>query len=104
VRREGWRWTSLNRALRDMADEGGGFIDLRPGGADEDRLLRRLKLGRTAKLKNGSAWLNRLDQRPLDAPVDRVATGALDVAAAGVLRSPAQRRPLADSSQLSAPG
>ena len=30
---EAERWTSLDRALRDIADEGGGVADLRPGGA-----------------------------------------------------------------------
>jgi hypothetical protein len=45
------RWTSLDRSLRDMADEGGGVADLRPGGADEDPELRRLLIGRAAKLE-----------------------------------------------------
>ena len=45
------RWTSLDRSLRDMADEGGGIIDLRPGGPGEDPELRRLMLGRAAKLE-----------------------------------------------------
>jgi len=45
------RWTSLDRALRDLSDEGGGVADLRPGGADEDPELRRLLLGRAAKLE-----------------------------------------------------
>ena len=45
------RWTSLDRSLRDMADEGGGIIDLRPGGPGEDPELRRLLLGRAAKLE-----------------------------------------------------
>ena len=45
------RWTSLDRSLRDMADEGGGVIDLRAGGPGEDPELRRLLLGRTAKLE-----------------------------------------------------
>ena len=45
------RWTSLDRSLRDMADEGGGVIDLRPGGPGEDPELRRLLLGRAAKLE-----------------------------------------------------
>src|SRR5271166_2162281 len=45
------RWTSLDRSLRDMADEGGGVVDLRPGGLGEDPELRRLLLGRAAKLE-----------------------------------------------------
>jgi type IV secretory pathway VirD2 relaxase len=45
------RWTSLDRSLRDMADEGGGVADLRPGGADEDPELRRLLVGRAARLE-----------------------------------------------------
>jgi type IV secretory pathway VirD2 relaxase len=45
------RWTSLDRSLRDIADEGGGVADLRPGGAGEDPELRRLLLGRAAKLE-----------------------------------------------------
>jgi len=45
------RWTSLDRSLHDMADEGGGVVDLRPGGPGEDPELRRLLLGRAAKLE-----------------------------------------------------
>ena len=45
------RWTSLDRSLRDISDEGGGVVDLRPGGAGEDPELRRLMLGRAAKLE-----------------------------------------------------
>ena len=45
------RWTSLDRSLRDISDEGGGVADLRPGGASEDPELRRLMLGRAAKLE-----------------------------------------------------
>jgi type IV secretory pathway VirD2 relaxase len=44
------RWTSLDRALRDVADDGGGVADLRPGGEDDPE-MRRLMLGRTAKLQ-----------------------------------------------------
>ena len=44
------RWTSLDRSLRDIADECGGVVDLRPGGAGEDQGLRTLLLGRAAKL------------------------------------------------------
>ena len=45
------RWTSLDRGLHDMVDEGGGIVDLRPGGPGEDPELRRLLLGRAAKLE-----------------------------------------------------
>jgi type IV secretory pathway VirD2 relaxase len=48
---EAERWTSLDRALRDMTDEGGGIADLRPGGSRKDPELRRLMLGRAAKLE-----------------------------------------------------
>ena len=45
------RWTSLDRSLRDISDEGGGVIDLRPVSAGEDPELRRLMIGRAAKLE-----------------------------------------------------
>ncbi len=45
------RWTSLDRSLREIADEGGGVADLRPGGAGEDPELRRLMIGRAARLE-----------------------------------------------------
>jgi type IV secretory pathway VirD2 relaxase len=45
------RWTSLDRSLRDISDEGGGIADLRRGGAGEDPELRWLMLGRAAKLE-----------------------------------------------------
>src|SRR5579863_7236934 len=45
------RWTSLDRALRDISDECGGVADLRPGPDAEDPELRRLLLGRAAKLE-----------------------------------------------------
>jgi type IV secretory pathway VirD2 relaxase len=45
------RWTGLDRALRNIADENGDVADLRPGGADEDPELRRLMLGRAGKLE-----------------------------------------------------
>jgi type IV secretory pathway VirD2 relaxase len=45
------RWTSLDRLLRDISDDGGGVADLRPGGAGEDPELRRLMVGRTARLE-----------------------------------------------------
>jgi type IV secretory pathway VirD2 relaxase len=48
---EAERWTSLDRSLRDISDDGGGIADLRPGGADEDPELRRLMIGRAAKLE-----------------------------------------------------
>ena len=48
---EAERWTSLDRSLRDISDEGGGIADLRPGGAGEDPELRRLMLGRAVKLE-----------------------------------------------------
>ncbi|MBV8289195.1 MAG: DUF3363 domain-containing protein [Hyphomicrobiales bacterium] len=45
------RWTSLDRALRDIADDGGGMVDLRPGASGEDPELGRLMIGRAAKLE-----------------------------------------------------
>jgi type IV secretory pathway VirD2 relaxase len=48
---EAERWTSLDRALRDIADDGAGVADLRPGAPDRDPELRRLMLGRAAKLE-----------------------------------------------------
>ena len=48
---EAERWTSLDRALRNIADDTAGVADLRPGAADEDPELRRLMLGRAAKLE-----------------------------------------------------
>ena len=48
---EAERWTGLDRALRDMADEGASIADLRPGAPDRDPELRRLMLGRAAKLE-----------------------------------------------------
>jgi len=45
------RWTSLDRALRDISDECGGVADLRPGLNAEDPELRHLLLGRAAKLE-----------------------------------------------------
>jgi type IV secretory pathway VirD2 relaxase len=47
---EAERWASLDRALRDIADDGGGVADLRPGGEDDPE-MRRLMLGRAAKLE-----------------------------------------------------
>jgi type IV secretory pathway VirD2 relaxase len=48
---EAERWTSLDRALRDLSDEGAGVADLRPGALERDPGLRRLLLGRAAKLE-----------------------------------------------------
>jgi type IV secretory pathway VirD2 relaxase len=48
---EAERWTSLDRVLRGAADEGAGVADLRPGVPDSDPELRRLMIGRTAKLE-----------------------------------------------------
>jgi type IV secretory pathway VirD2 relaxase len=48
---EAERWTSLDRGLQDISDEGGGVADLRPGDKGEDPELRRLMLGRAAKLE-----------------------------------------------------
>ena len=45
------RWTSLDRALRDISDAGGGVADLRPSPDTEDLEFRRLLLGRAAKLE-----------------------------------------------------
>ena len=45
------RWTSLDRSLRDISDEGGGVADLRPSGAGEDPELRRLMIGRAGRLE-----------------------------------------------------
>jgi type IV secretory pathway VirD2 relaxase len=48
---EAERWTSLDRALRNPADDGAGIADLRPGTPEQDPELRRLLLGRAAKLE-----------------------------------------------------
>jgi type IV secretory pathway VirD2 relaxase len=48
---EAERWTSLDRALRIAADEGAGVADLRPSASGEDLELRRLMVGRAAKLE-----------------------------------------------------
>lgn len=48
---EAERWTSLDRALRNIADDSAGVADLRSGASDEDPELRRLMLGRVAKLE-----------------------------------------------------
>jgi type IV secretory pathway VirD2 relaxase len=48
---EAERWTRLDRALREVADEGGGIADLRPNAAGPDPELRRLLVGRATKLE-----------------------------------------------------
>jgi type IV secretory pathway VirD2 relaxase len=48
---EAERWTNLDRALRVAADEGAGVADLRPSASGEDPELRRLMVGRAAKLE-----------------------------------------------------
>jgi type IV secretory pathway VirD2 relaxase len=48
---EAERWISLDRALRNIADESAGFVDLRPGAAGEDQELRGLLIGRASKLE-----------------------------------------------------
>jgi type IV secretory pathway VirD2 relaxase len=48
---EAERWTSLDRALRDIADESAGLVDLRPRAGGEDPELRRLLVGRAGKLE-----------------------------------------------------
>jgi type IV secretory pathway VirD2 relaxase len=46
------RFTGLDRALRALADESGGVVDLRPGGpADRDPEMRRLMVGRAQHLE-----------------------------------------------------
>ena len=45
------RWTSLDRALRDIADENVGLLDLRPGASGEDPELRNLLVGRATRLE-----------------------------------------------------
>ncbi|OJU34873.1 MAG: type VI secretion protein [Alphaproteobacteria bacterium 65-37] len=45
------RWTGLDRALRNIADESGGVADLRPGAPGEDAKLRPLMIGRAKKLE-----------------------------------------------------
>src|SRR3984893_382939 len=47
---EAERWTSLDRALRSIADDGAGIADLRRGAPDFDPEPRRLLLGRADKL------------------------------------------------------
>jgi type IV secretory pathway VirD2 relaxase len=47
----GDRWTSLDRALRDISDDCGGVADLRPSADQEDPELHRLLVGRAARLE-----------------------------------------------------
>jgi type IV secretory pathway VirD2 relaxase len=44
-------WTNLDRALRNAVDEGAGIANLRPGCPSSDPELRRLMVGRVAKLE-----------------------------------------------------
>ncbi|MFZ2158085.1 MAG: DUF3363 domain-containing protein [Bradyrhizobium sp.] len=48
---EAERWTGLDRALRTAADEGAGIVNLRPHTPENDPELRRLMVGRAAKLE-----------------------------------------------------
>jgi type IV secretory pathway VirD2 relaxase len=48
---EAERWTGLDRVLRCAADDGAGVADLRPSLPDSDPELRRLMIGRAAKLE-----------------------------------------------------
>jgi type IV secretory pathway VirD2 relaxase len=48
---EAERWTGLDRILRGAADDGAGVADLRPSVPDSDPELRRLMVGRAAKLE-----------------------------------------------------
>ena len=49
---EAERWTGLDRALRNIADESAGFVDLRPAATDKDQELRGLLIGRASKLEH----------------------------------------------------
>ena len=48
---EAERWTGLDRALRAAVNEASGLADLRPENTGEDAELRRLMVGRVAKLE-----------------------------------------------------
>lgn len=48
---EAERWTNLDKALRHAADEGAGIANLRPHTSENDPELRRLMIGRAAKLE-----------------------------------------------------
>ncbi len=45
------RWTSLDRRLQRLADEGGGIVNLQPGAGAPDPARRGLMLGRAAQLE-----------------------------------------------------
>ena len=45
------RWTGLDQALRNAADEGAGIANLRPAAPDSDPELRRLMVGRALRLE-----------------------------------------------------
>lgn len=45
------RWTSLDRGLQRLADEGGGIVNLQPMPGETDPARRTLMLGRAAKLE-----------------------------------------------------
>jgi type IV secretory pathway VirD2 relaxase len=45
------RWTGLDRALRDMTDDGAGITNLRPISAKDDTEIRRLLVGRAQTLE-----------------------------------------------------
>jgi type IV secretory pathway VirD2 relaxase len=45
------RWTNLDRALHNAADEGAGIANLRPGDPDSDPQLRQLLIGRATRLE-----------------------------------------------------
>lgn len=44
-------WTSLDRRLQRLGDDAAGVVDLRPSASDPDPALRRLMVGRAAKLE-----------------------------------------------------
>ena len=48
---EAERWTGLDRALRNAADDRAGIANLRPHTSESDPELRRLMVGRAAKLE-----------------------------------------------------
>ena len=48
---EAERWTNLDRALRNATDDGAGIANLRPRTSENDPELRRLMVGRVAKLE-----------------------------------------------------
>lgn len=45
------RWTGLDRALQDLADDGAGIADLRPISGKDDPEIRRLLVGRAQSLE-----------------------------------------------------